>query len=628
MTMAGILCRGEQAILLHRGERLSVAVVHGNIVKPISVSPNGRQLILLSLHHSDKSHRDYPQQRSKGSFACCSFSSSSPGGWLEAGDKDKIVENRTSTFYKSEEYDITEAKLDSLPSPDENNEAILVERDIPWWQSFPKRWVIVLLCFAAFLLCNMDRVSNSLINYRTTIHLYMLADSAVCYIFVLKVNMSIAILPMSKEFNWNSATVGLIQSSFFWGYLLTQILGGIWADKIGGKLVLGFGVVWWSVATILTPIAAKIGLPFLLIMRAFMGIGEGVAMPAMNNLLSKWIPVSERSRSLALVYSGMYLGSVTGLAFSPILIHKFGWPSVFYSFGSLGSIWFALWLRKAYSSPEEDPELSKEEKKLIMGGSISKEPVKVIPWRLILSKAPVWALIISHFCHNWGTFILLTWMPTYYNQILALAYVSEETWHLSSALIALLGMRHEVSMAHSSGAGCIAVLKFNLTESGLLCVLPWLTMAAFANIGGWIADTLVSRGLSITAVRKARISSSLILEIMQSIGFLGPAFFLTQLSYVRTPAMAVLCMACSQGSDAFSQSGLYSNHQDIGPRYAGVLLGLSNTAGVLAGVFGTAATGYILQRGSWDDVFKVSVALYIIGTLVWNLFSTGEKILD
>lgn len=32
--------------------------------------------------------------------------------------------------------------------------------------------------------------------------------------------------------------------------------------------------------------------------------------------------------------------------------------------------------------------------------------------------------------------------------------------------------------------------------------------------------------------------------------------------------------------------------------------------------------------GSWDDVFKVAVVLYIIGTLVWNIFSTGEKILD
>ena len=75
---------------------------------------------------------------------------------------------------------------------------------------------------------------------------------------------------------------------------------------------------------------------------------QGVAMPAMNNLLSKWVPVAERSRSLALVYSGMYLGSVTGLAFSPFLIHSYGWPSVFFSFGSLGTVWTALWLSKVF----------------------------------------------------------------------------------------------------------------------------------------------------------------------------------------------------------------------------------------------------------------------------------------
>lgn len=32
-------------------------------------------------------------------------------------------------------------------------------------------------------------------------------------------------------------------------------------------------------------------------------------------------------------------------------------------------------------------------------------------------------------------------------------------------------------------------------------------MAVFANMGGWIADTLVSKGLSITAVRKASINT-------------------------------------------------------------------------------------------------------------------------
>lgn len=419
----------------------------------------------------------------------------------------------------------------------------------PWWKQIPKRWVIVILCFFAFLLCNMDRV-----------------------------NMSIAILPMSAEFQWDHTTVGLVQSSFFWGYLLTQIAGGIWADSIGGKQVLGFGVIWWSLATIATPIAAKLGLPCLLLVRACMGIGEGVAMPAMNNLLSKWVPVSERSRSLALVYSGMYLGSVTGLAFSPSLVHKFSWPSVFWSFGSLGAFWYFAWHHLAASSPYDDPDISEEEKKLIVGTSLKKEPVTEIPWKLLLSKAPVWALIVCHFCHNWGTFILLTWMPTYYCQ----------------------------------------VLKFNLMESGMFSVLPWLTMALSANVGGWIADTLVSRGTSVTVVRK----------LMQTLGFLGPAFFLTQLSHVSSPFQAVLCMMCSQGFDAFSQSGLYSNHQDIGPRYAGVLLGLSNTAGVLAGVLGTAATGYILQHGSWDDVFKVAVGLYLCGTVVWNVFATGERIFD
>ncbi|XP_050291272.1 probable anion transporter 1, chloroplastic isoform X3 [Quercus robur] len=46
------------------------------------------------------------------------------------------------------------------------------------------------------------------------------------------------------------------------------------------------------------------------------------------------------------------------------------------------------------------------------------------------------------------------------------------------------------------------VLKLNLIDSWLVCVLPWLTMAFSANFGGWIADTLVSKGLSITMVRK------------------------------------------------------------------------------------------------------------------------------
>eukprot|EP00887_Chlorella_sp_A99_P000918 scaffold5.g918.t1 len=401
-------------------------------------------------------------------------------------------------------------------------------RDAPGWK---RRWTVVALCFFAFMLCNMDRV-----------------------------NMSIAILPISQQYGWTSTTV----------------VGGVWADRFGGKLVLGFGVVWWSLATVLTPLAAQASLPALLVVRACMGVGEGVAMPAMNNLLSKWVPVKERSRSLSLVYSGMYSGSTLGLALSPHMISHWGWPSVFYVFGVAGVAWFLLWQRRAASSPAADPGISAAEAGYIARNTAAGPAnVASIPWRRLLSKAPVWALIVSHFCHNWGTFILLTYMPTYYTQV--------------------LGM--------------------DLKSSGFYSVLPWLTMAVAANVGGWIADSLIERGWSVT-------------HVMQTIGFLGPAFFLTQLGRIDSVARAVACMMACQGLDAFSQSGLYSNHGDIGPRYAGVLLGLSNTAGVLAGVLGTAATGFILQHGSWDQVWGVAVALYLVGTAVWNIFATGERVFD
>lgn len=48
--------------------------------------------------------------------------------------------------------------------------------------------------------------------------------------------------------------------------------------------MLGFAVVWWSIATALTPVAAKLGLPFLLVGRAFMGIGEVKKFSLFSNL--------------------------------------------------------------------------------------------------------------------------------------------------------------------------------------------------------------------------------------------------------------------------------------------------------------------------------------------------------
>ena len=46
------------------------------------------------------------------------------------------------------------------------------------------------------------------------------------------------------------------------------------------------------------------------------------------------------------------------------------------------------------------------------------------------------------------------------------------------------------------------MLGFDLMKSGIYSVLPWMTMAVTSNVGGWIADSMVTRGVSITTVRK------------------------------------------------------------------------------------------------------------------------------
>ncbi|PWA42310.1 phosphate transporter 4,5 [Artemisia annua] len=182
--------------------------------------------------------------------------------------------------------------------------------DWPPWKNVPQRYKMIGTTSLAFVICNMD-----------------------------KVNLSIAIIPMSHQFGWSSSVAGLVQSSFFWGYAMSQLPGG-WLSKIfGGRVILQFGVLAWSLATALVPLVAGF-MPGLVLSRILVGIGEGVSPSAATDLIARLIPLEERSRAVSFVFGGLSVGSVLGLLLAPPLIESFGWESVFYMFGSFGIMWF------------------------------------------------------------------------------------------------------------------------------------------------------------------------------------------------------------------------------------------------------------------------------------------------
>lgn len=107
-------------------------------------------------------------------------------------------------------------------------------------------------------------------------------------------------------YDWSEALQGVILSSFYWGYIITHIPGGMLVEKFGGKITLLAGIVATSILTLATPLSITWGGSTLLIVnRVIMGLCQGFIYASVFGLLSTWIPLRERTTLGVFVLSGI-----------------------------------------------------------------------------------------------------------------------------------------------------------------------------------------------------------------------------------------------------------------------------------------------------------------------------------
>ncbi|NOX52466.1 MAG: ACS family MFS transporter [Gammaproteobacteria bacterium] len=414
-----------------------------------------------------------------------------------------------------------------------------------------QRYSMVLLCFCAVFVCYIDRVS-----------------------------ISIAMIPMAEQYGWSESTQGLIFSFFFFGYMMTQFLGGYLADRFGGKVVLAIGVIWWSIFTILTPPAAALGIAALLTVRVLMGMGEGVTFPSIYALYGKWVPTKERARSVALSNSGIPIGQVFALLVAPLIAVKWGWEWIFYIFGSAGGVWIVCWYFMAAKDPGSHPRVSAIEANEIADGlPVVNADAKITSNLDFFKSKAVWAIIVAHFCNNWSLYVLLSWLPSFVTKGLGVDFAN----------------------------------------SGWVSMIPHLVSFVFFNVAGHVADRWVKQGMPVVKVRK----------ICQTIGFGGISAALFVVGEVSTAWLAITIMCVGNALGAFATGGFAVNHMDIAPNHAGKLMGITNTFGTIPGIIGVAVSGYILEAtGSWALVFQVAGAVTVFGLIFYLIFAQGEKEFD
>jgi len=394
-------------------------------------------------------------------------------------------------------------------------------------------------------------------------------------VYALRINLSVAILTMSNEYLWSDTTKGLVLSSFFCGYIVMQVPGGWLSGKFGGKHVFSAALLGASIFSILLPATANV-FPLLIMCRVITGLFEAVSYPTVHSIISRWIPENERSTYVTFMWSGSFVGTIFSLLATPPIMNSLGWRSVFYIFGSIGIFWWIFWQLIASSSPEESVWISAEEIYYIQKTRGPVKHVTDVPWKTIFTSVPVWALIFNHFCVNWGGYIFLTWLPT---------YLKDE-------------------------------LDFSLDNSSFISVLPYIISFFISIITGRVVDKLITSGFDRTIVRK----------VVQSMGLLIPSVFLILLCQKqRSVTLAVFYVVSAIATGAFATSGYGPNALDIGPNYAGILFGLSNTAATIPGIAGVYLTGYIRDvTHSWSLVFWITTGINVAGTIVWILFASGK----
>tara|TARA_X000000950_G_scaffold195409_1_gene235408 strand:- start:2194 stop:3465 length:1272 start_codon:yes stop_codon:yes gene_type:complete len=419
---------------------------------------------------------------------------------------------------------------------------------------FPYRFKVVFLSFLAVFICYIDRV-----------------------------NISVAIIPMQQQFGWSELQVGLILGSFYIGYMITMTVGGYLADKYGGKKVLGYGLIIWSLLTIVTPFFAYAGIWWLIFVRILMGLGEGITFPSWHSIYARWIPFKERTRAVGFTNSGIAAGTVFGYVVAAIIISNYSWEWVFYSFGFLGIFWYFFWNKIVTSYPEDNKNISESELILIKNEAPSNSTPPSIPFRKLIKNGPFLAIAVATFCNNWALYTFLSYLPKFINAPLI-----------------------------DGGMGI--ELGSNIFIYAIL--IPSLVSIFSLIFGGFLADKLISIGYKVINVRKS----------VNSIGFFGSSIFLYLISLQSDLFSVVFLLCLINFCSGVCQGGFGVNHADLGPKYTGTLVGISGSIGMIAAIFSPMVAGLVLEvTNSWNLIFYICSGILVFGGLFYLKFASASK---
>ena len=181
--------------------------------------------------------------------------------------------------------------------------------------------------------------------------------------------------------------LGSLQTVLLVVLAIASIPFGFFADRFSRKLIIALGIMFWSVATFAGGLA--IGLVFLAVTRAFVGLGEAAYAPAAQSMISGSFPNERRAAAQAIFASGMLLGGACGQVLAGIIAPRYGWQEALFVVAFAG-----LLPAVALFGVDEPPRGPRSE---------------VVPIEKLLAVPAFLAMLAAGTCITFASVSLLTW---------------------------------------------------------------------------------------------------------------------------------------------------------------------------------------------------------------------------
>lgn len=354
----------------------------------------------------------------------------------------------------------------------------------------------------------------------------------------------------------------MIIGSFYWCYVLSQVVGGIATQYFGTKSVFGWSQLATALCSLLIPLAAEVHYALVIGLRSIQGFASGLTWPAMYAMVGFWIPLTERSRFMS-SFQGFSIGIGLTYPLCGFIITTFGWPFVFYTTGLLGVGWCLLWYYLAFNTPKEHPRITKEELNYIennVGEDVLMSVSLPVPWRDIFTSFPVWAIAITTFGRIFVHYVFITTGPTFMDKI----------------------------------------LKFEFGTNGILSGMPFLCSYISSVLFCYVADKLLLYNImKLTRVRKLFTALSQII----------PGLLILCIGYIDDIAILLITWFIAVIFITASYAGAMANIIDIAPNYghSGSVLAFCQTIHMSASFLSPMAFGIIVK----EEVKTINKQAYI-----------------